>query len=184
MRTSTTLAGALAAAALLIPAAMHAQEKKEPAVYRVDFTIHDSTGSASRPALHYTLRVEANHKAVFKTGSRVPVITSSYHAASPGTEATPPLATEYTYIDVGVNIECLVNEIDGRIVMQGNLDLSMIADRDVPARAGRVPEPTIGQTKLDLGTVLDLNKPTVVAAIDDPAAARHFQVEATVTRAQ
>jgi hypothetical protein len=183
MHISAALASALTAAVLLLPAAVHAQEKKDPAVYRVEFNIRDTSAAATRPALRYTLRVESNHRAVFKTGSRVPVATSSYQPAPGGTEANPPVATQFTYVDVGVNIECLVNEADGRIAMHGSLDLSTVSDHDALPRAGHPANPTLGQTKLELDTVLDLAKPTVVAAIDDPSTSRHFQVEATVTRA-
>jgi hypothetical protein len=46
------------------------------------------------------------------------------------------------------------------------------------------PNPIIGQTKLNLDTAVDLGKPTIVAAIDDPLNARKLQVEAIVTKVQ
>ncbi len=96
----------------------------------------------------------------------------------PGT--TPLVNTQYTYLDVGVNIECVVSEMNGKIAMHGSLDLSGVA----PAEGGRgTPQnPTLVQTKLELETLLELGRPTVIASIDDAATARQIEVEATVVR--
>jgi hypothetical protein len=171
MRTSV----ALVAGALLLPMAVHAQEKKDPGIYKVEFNIHDN-GPAAKPGLHYTLLVEPNRKAIFKVGNRVPVASGSFQ---PG--GNPLVSTQYTYLDIGIAIECVVSEMNGKIVMHGSLDLSTVVEHDAGSHASNPPNPTVGQTKLELDTAVDPGKPTVIAAIDDPTNLRHFQVEATVT---
>jgi len=171
---------ALAAAALLVPqAAVRAQERKDPALYKVEFNIRDGSGAAGKPALHYALLTELNHKAVFKVGSRVPVATGSFQPGVGGVGVNPLVSTQYTYLDVGVNIECQLSDANGRISLHGVLDISSVAEHESAPHAN----PTLVQTRLDLETALDPGKPAVVAAIDDPASTRHFQVEAIVTRA-
>jgi len=167
----------LVATALLIPQlAVHAQEKG-PGIYKVEFKIRDGNDAAAKAGRHYTLLMEVDHKAVFKVGNRVPVATGSFQ---PG---AGPATTQYTYLDVGVNIECMVSEAgNGRLAMHGSLDLSTMMQNDAGSRAASPPNPTVGQTKLDLETAIEPGKPTVVAAIDDPANLRQFQVEATITR--
>jgi len=166
----------LAAAALLTLPALPAQEKPELPIYKVEFNIRDSRGG--KP-LHYSLRLEPSRKAVLRVGNRVPVATGSFQ---PGT-AGALVSTQYTYLDIGVNIECIISEMGGRIAMHGNLDMSTITPPEPATPGGTPANPTVGQTKVELDTALDLGKPTVVAEIDDPTGTRHFQIEAIVTRA-
>lgn len=171
MRTSLVLAAAL----LLPQLALQAQEKKDPAIYKVEFNIRDGSAAANKPSLHYSLLTELNRKAVFRVGNRVPVVTGSLQ---PGTGVN----TQYTYLDIGVNIECIISDVNGKIAMHGNIDLSTVVEHDAAAHGANPPNPTVGQTRLELDTAIQPNKPTVIASIDDPTDLRHFQVEATVTR--
>ena len=169
---------ALLAAALLLPQVpVQAQEKRDSGAlptYKVEFLIRDGGDPATKATRRYTLLMDQGRKSVLKMGNRLPVSTGSFLPNSPG--ASP--ITQYTYLDVGASIECSINETNGRIEMHGNLDLSSVMQHDAAPRAN----PTLAQTRLDLSTVVELGKPTVIAAIDDPAGARQFQVEATVTR--
>ncbi len=168
----------LAAAFLLPQLPMSAQEKSSgPPTYKVEFTIQDSADSAAKGSRHYTLLVEQNHKAIFKVGNRVPAATGSFQAVAPA-----GANTQYTYLDVGVNIECVVGEMNGQTVLHGSLDFSTIARNDSAVRNGTPLNPTIVQTKVDLESAIDLGKPTVIASIDDPGAPRQFQVVTTVAR--
>ena len=177
MRLSLALA---AAALLMVQWPARAQDARGPAIYKVDFDIHDS-GDAAGKARHYTLLTSANQKAIFKVGSRVPVATGSFEPGTGG-GANPLVNTQYTYIDVGVSIECTVGDVNGRLMMHGNIDVSTILKHEAATPSANPPNPTVAQTKLQLDTAVDPGKPTVVAAIDDPATMRQFQVQATVTR--
>jgi len=159
------LSAAMLAAALLLPQlAVRAQEKPNgPPSYKVEFNIQEG----AKGSRHYTLLTDSNRKAVFKAGNRVPVASGS---------------TEYTYLDIGANIECIVGEMNSKLTLHGSLDLSTVAPVDPSVRSGNSPNPTVVQTKVTLDTGIELGKPTVIASIDDPASARQFQVEATVTR--
>lgn len=90
------------------------------------------------------------------------------------------MSTQFTYVDVGVNIDCFVQRVGAKVLLRGSLDLSNATDG--PSMGG-VRNPTIRQTRLDLHTSIEFGKPTVVASIDDPITARKLQVEATITKA-
>lgn len=169
MRPSLALAAPLLLISLVPLAAQEAKDAGPP-TYKVEFDFRDAAAPPGQAARHYTLLIQANHKAVLKAGSRIPVVTAS---AGGG--------TEYTYIDVGVNIECTVGDGNGKAVMHGNLDLSSASQPQTGANAAN-QNPIVGQTRLELETSVALGKPTVIASIDDPATMHKLQVEATVTR--
>jgi hypothetical protein len=169
------------AAALLLPLlSVHAQERGGLPSYKVEFNIRDGSDPAAKAGRHYMLLMDPGHKAVFKVGNRVPVASGSFQPSTGGTGINP--LTQYTYLDIGVNIECTVSEMNGRVAMHGNLDLSTMMEHDAASHAANPPNPTIVQTKLELDTAIEPGKPTVIAALDDPVNTRQFQVEATVTR--
>jgi hypothetical protein len=173
-----TFGALLAAAVLAALVPLHAQDRKSgPGLYKVEFVFHDGRDAAAMTDRRYTLLVNELQKAVFKIGSRNPIVSGSFQPATAGSVTN----TQYTYVDIGVNIECVVRESGGKIALHGSLDLSDIAPHDSTAASAR--NPTIRQTRLELDTTVELGKPTVVASIDDPATARKLLVEATVTKA-
>ncbi len=151
------------------------QERSGPsggAIYQVQFSVRDGSDAAAKNDRNYSFLTTPNRKAIFRVGDRVPVATSSSRA---GGEA------QFTYIDIGVNIECTVAELNGKLGLHGNIDLTTIDRSEARAAAGN-PNPTVQQTRLDLDTAVDPGKPTVVAAIDDPVTTRKLRVEVTVAR--
>ena len=162
---------ALAAAALLMThGPVRAQDAHAP-TYKVEFAIHDGTGAAAR-VRRYTLVTTHNTRATFQVGSRVPVATGSSGGIA---------NTQYTYLDIGVNIDCIVGDAkNGGLGMHGKIDMSSIVQHD--EKSGNAPNPTVGQTKLEMDTSIELGKPVVVGSVDDPETMRHVQVEAIVTR--
>jgi hypothetical protein len=165
----------LAAAALAVLLPLHAQSSKETEpLYKVEFNFRDANDAGSMTDRRYTMLVTDSRKAVFRVGIKSPVASGSTQPAGSG------VSTQFTYVDVGVNIECIVQAVGARAAMHGSLDLSNI---DGSQTIAGVRNPTIRQTKLDLDTIVELGKPTVVASIDDPVNSRKLQVEATITRA-
>ena len=159
------------AAALLCPGlALHAQESSP---YKVDFTIRDTGDAGGKTGRKYSLLVNHNQKTVFKVGNRVPV-------ASGGTNSAGLLNTQFTYIDVGLNIDCVVGEAGAKVLMHADLDISTAITPD--KNLSSVQNPTISQIKLNLDTILAPGKPTTVASFDDPVTARKFDVDVTVTK--
>jgi hypothetical protein len=168
----------LATAALTLGLPLHAQNSKETEpLYKVEINFRDGNDAGAMTDRRFTMLVTDSRKGVFKVGSKSPVASGSVQP-----QAGSAVNTQFTYLDVGVSIECLVHAVGDKATMHGSLDLSNIGPSDTPAIAG-VHNPTIRQTRLDLDTAVELGKPTVLASIDDPITARKLQVEATVTRA-
>jgi hypothetical protein len=170
----------IAAAALCAVAFPAGAQDQKPGLpfYQVRFAIHDNSDPTVSGVRNYTMIVASNRKGVFSAGDRVPITTAS----ETGSAGNGP-STQFTYIDVGVNIECLISEAGGKLELQGVINMTALERRDGRPSGGG-PNPTIGQTKLDLDTAVDIGKPTIVAAIDDPLNSRKIQVEATVTKVQ
>ena len=158
------------AAALLCPAlAVHAQENPP---YKVDFTIRDSGDAGGKTGRKYSLLVSAGHRTTFKVGNRVPVVT----AGTGGVGGN----VQFTYIDVGMNIDCAVSEFGSKYLMHGDLDISTAVMPDKSPNAANAP--TISQIKLNLDTIVVPGKPTVVASFDDPVTSRKFDLDVTITK--
>ncbi len=153
--------------AAILAAPLCAQPQRD--VYKVDFTVRDSGDAGGKTGRKYSMMVNAGTKGVFKIGNRVPVTTGS-----PGTGQN----TQFTYVDVGVNIECTVQDAGGgKAAMRGDLDLSTAITQDKPA-----PAPTISQIRISFDTALPQGKATPVASFDDPVTSRKFDLEATITK--
>ncbi len=162
MRTALLLA-----AALLAPL-LHAQPQRD--VFKVDFTVRDSGDAGGKTGRKYSMLVYSGNKGVFKIGNRVPVATSSTTGVGQN--------TQFTYVDVGVNIDCTVQEANGRIGIRADLDLSTAITSDKTAALA----PTISQIRVSFEASIPPGKPTVVASFDDPVTSRKFDLEAVAAK--
>jgi hypothetical protein len=161
------------AVAMLVPAA-YAQEMREFPVYRVDFTLHDSTDAAAKNGRKYSMLVNAGTKGNMRVGNRVPYATGV-------TNGSTQSNTQFQYFDVGVNIDCTVNERGGKYMMKADLDLSTLVPPDKSTGVA-LPNPTVSQIRINIDTTLAPGKATSVASFDDPTSSRKFDVDVTLTR--
>jgi hypothetical protein len=171
----------LALVGLLAPVLpAHAQEKAgEPAVYKVEFTIRDGSQAAAQAGRRYTMLVGANEKGYFNVGDKVPYATSSFQ---PGIgSGGPPPVMQYTYLDTGVNIDCRITEMNGKITLIAQLDISAVHQHD-KAVAMNPPNPTVAQIRLGARALMSPGKPVQIVSMDDPVTMKRFDVDATVTK--
>ena len=156
MRTALFLAVALAAP-------LCAQQRD---VFKVDFTIRDSADAGGKTGRKYSLLLYGQEKGTFRIGNRVPVVTGGGSS------------NQYTYLDVGVNLDGTLQEILGKVAMRADIDLSTaIVNEKLPGAA-----PTISQIKLSVNTSVPTAKPTIVASFDYPLTARKFDIEAVINK--
>ena len=170
----------LALASLLAPILpVHAQEKTaEPAVYKVEFAIRDGS-QAAQTGRRYTMVVSANEKGIFRIGEKVPYATSSLQPGIGG--AGPQPLMQYTYLDTGVNIECRLRELNGKITLNADLDISAVRQHEKTDTLNP-PNPTVAAIRLGVSTLMSPGKPTQIVSMDDPVTMKKFDVEATVTK--
>ena len=92
------------------------------------------------------LRTVDNVTAELKIGQREPTASGSYQPGTAGVGVNPLVNTQFTYIDVGVNVKLLAHVHDnGDISLHIELEISNIANT---VSLGGIDEPIIGQRKV------------------------------------
>jgi hypothetical protein len=158
--------------ALLLAAVMLAPLYGQPRdVIKVDFTIRDTGDAGGKSGRKYSMLLNTSQKGTFKIGNRVPMATSSSSGVG--------VNTQFTYVDVGVNMDCIVQENGGKMTMHADMDLSTAI---APEKGSPISNPTISQIRVSIDTAISPGKPTVVASFDDPVTSRKFEVEAVATK--
>jgi len=155
----------------------------------------DRTGSIATPSWAESIRLAVTHanQALKQSGKSV-----RFEVAEANSGNAPDMAragalqlvkqqnakaiiTDSSQDDIGVNIECRISEINGRVHMKATLDLSTVVQHD-KSNAQVPPMPIIGQLRIEVNALVNPGKPTLVASVDDPVTLRKFDVEATVTK--
>jgi general secretion pathway protein D len=92
------------------------------------------------------LRAVDNVKATLKIGDRQPTATGSFQPGIGGVGINPLVNTQFTYIDVGVNVELTPRVHDnGDVSMHIDLDISSVTGH---VNLGGIDQPIIGQRKV------------------------------------
>ena len=181
MRTAVVL---IFAALLPVLPPVQAQDKKEsaePAVYKVEFNIRDGSDAAAKSGRRYSMLVDASGKGRFQVGDKVPYATGSFQPGAGAVGVSPQIAMQYTYLDTGVNLECRVRDLNGKISLTADIDISTITQhaRD----SASPPNPTVAAIRISgVNALMELGKPVLIASMDDPVTTRKFDIEATVTK--
>jgi len=173
MRSIALILAAMAAP--LLP--VHAQP---PEVYKVELTMRDATDASAKAGRRYVILIDTHGSGTFRIGSREPVASGSFQPGVGGVGVNPLVNTQYTYVDTGVNIDCRLEQVDNKLQLRADIDISSI----VPHEKSAVPNPAIGQLKLTVTALVVPGKRTVVASIDDPVTNRKFDLEALITKAE
>ncbi|MEP6714574.1 MAG: secretin N-terminal domain-containing protein [Terriglobia bacterium] len=101
--------------------------------------------SSTRVLQSPQIRTTDNVKASIKIGDKVPTATGSFQPGVAGVGVSPLVNTQFTFLDVGVNVDILPRVHDNNEVsLQMELDVSQVKDR---IDLGGVSEPEISQNK-------------------------------------
>ncbi len=122
-----------------------------------DFTVSSVPGalveallsdSGTRVLQAPQIRALDNFKSSLKVGSKVPTASGSYSAGTGATAVNALVNTQFTYLDVGVNLDMVPRVHDAHEVsMHLSIEVSQVADK---VSIGGVDEPEIGQRKFEL----------------------------------
>jgi len=184
--TRSNLIGSITIPVLLATTALPAmaQEKRDTvtATYKVEYRIRDGSDAAAKNGRRYTMWIDNQGKGTFHVGQRVPVATGSFQPGTGANGTSPLVNTQFNYQDVGVSIDTTIVEQDGKVNLNSTIDVSIV----VPTKpeGNWTPPPTIGQIRIAVKALVALNKPALVASIDDPVTQRKFDVEALVTKVE
>jgi general secretion pathway protein D len=94
------------------------------------------------------LRALDNYKSSLRVGEKVPTASGSFSAGTGATAVNALVNTQFTYLDVGVNVDLVAHVHDAHeVTMHLSIEVSQVTDK-VPI--GGIDEPEIGQRKVEL----------------------------------
>jgi hypothetical protein len=137
--------------------------------YRLTFTITETDSGKRIGTQHVAMIVITGGRTTLKQGSKIPVVTGSFSS-----NGTPGQQTQFTYLDVGLNIDASLDELGDTTHLRAKIEQSSFADSTDLAG---VREPIIRQTVMEGTSVMILGKPIMLGSIDIPASTRHLDIE-------
>ena len=139
--------------------------------YKLDFVVKEVEGSKILNARSYSMTVsedKVTEHSMIRAGSKVPYSTN-------------PDGSQYSYLDLGVSIDCYhVTEMHDTMSLVITADISSIVQEASPTTPV-TRQPVIRQNKWQAGVIVPLKRPTVVFSSDDLTTRRQMQVELTAT---
>ena len=109
------------------------------------------------------IRATDGQKATLKIGTRVPIATGSYNAGVSTGIASIGVQTQFTYIDVGVNIDMTPTvHYDRQVTLKMKVDVSQVQSN---VTISNVTEPVIGQNVAEQTIQLREGEPSILAGI-------------------
>jgi len=158
---ATGLLGITILAGTCFPQTENPKPPEGTKAYQLDFVVKELEDGKVVNTRNYSMMVGAQSGiGAIRAGDKVPVATKA--GAAP----------EYTYIDVGVNIDC-----HGVMEVQGKLNLSVTAD--ISTAAADSPRPVIRTTKWSGNVIVPYRKSTTLFSSDDTSSKRRMQLELT-----
>ena len=175
----------LATLTCLLPLAAQAQDAAAKPVhgYRVTYTLTTSDAGKRVSLDHFSMTVNTasitgqdgrttSGRGTLKIGQKVPVATGSYNDGKSAAE------TQFTYLDVGINIAATVTESPTGLLIASKVEQSSVAPE--PVVISGVSEPLIRQVVLDNSSTITIGKVVKVGALDMPDTQRHIDVEVSI----
>lgn len=181
--TTVTLALFLTGVACLAQTAQETTKEAEtqlkPSVsYKLEFTVSelDNGKKINSRAYSMLMRAEALPKFTdmqrLRVGSRVPYSTST----GPGTTTNA-----IQFQDVGMNIDCrLLPMGNGHVVISTNWAYSTVADAQGVKHDALAP--VFREVRSSVEAVVPLDKPTVIAEMDDAGSTQRYVFEVKITK--
>ena len=136
--------------------------------YRLTYTIAESDAGKRVGVQHFSMIVVTGQRTTLKQGSKVPVATGSYTAATSQTQ------TQMTYLDVGMNFDATLDEFANGVRLNSKVEQSSIAEEKSAAGA---EDPIVRQTVLQGTSFLTQGKPLILGSLDVPGSTRHLDIE-------
>jgi len=138
---------------------------EQPKYFHLDLVVKELDGGKVINARRYSTTVSTDAgTSVIRTGNKVPVTTGVSGSDN----------TQFTYVDVGVNIDC-------RGAKEIGTDLALFVGAEISSAATASLHPLIRQTKWSSNVIVPIGRPTVVFSSDDVTTKGQMQLEVTAT---
>ena len=137
--------------------------------YRLTYTITDIDNGKTVGGLHFSVVVVTGGRTTLKNGSKVPIATGSYDAGNSHGEQT-----QFTYLDVGLNIDASLDESPSGTRLKSKVERSSIGEET--SGLGK-QDPVVRQTVLEGTAILTPGKPVMLGSMDVTGSTRHLDVD-------
>ena len=152
--------------------------KGEQHTYRLIYSVSESDGNKRLGIQHYAMTLATNGRATLKEGDKIPVMTGGVaHGGAP--DATQ---YEFTYLDVGLNLDASLAEEAGGLELKVKVEQSSILDNSSSQDTALKGEPIVRQMVLQNSAMVQIGKPVVIGSLDVPGSTRHLDIEVTLER--
>ncbi len=139
--------------------------------YRLTYTITEMEAGKRIGVQNFAVVVAAGGRTTLKDGSKIPIATGTYGTDTKNTQ------TQFTYLDIGLNIDASVDEFSNGARLRSKIEQSSAAEEKTIAG---VTEPIIRQSVLEGTAFLTPGKPVTLGAFDIPGSTRHLEVAVTM----
>lgn len=137
--------------------------------YRLTYTVTEVDAGKTTSTEHYSTILTSEQQSILKDGNKVPVATGSYSNGS--TE------TQFTYLDVGMNIESTIVSTAGGFILKLKIERSSLS---TPVTISNVQEPVVRQRVLQTTSLLTLDKPVMLGSMDVPGSTHRIDIAAVI----
>jgi hypothetical protein len=142
-------------------------QAKSLSVYHLVFVVRELDGSKVVNSRTYALSVLDHDRGKIRAGSRVPVQFGE---------------NNFQYQDVGINIDCRVQERESGVLLDAKLEMPGVASPE--DMSGKSPQPVFRNLSLEEQPEVPLGKPTIIGRLDDVGTNHHFEFEVTATKVE
>ncbi|MGA1982259.1 MAG: hypothetical protein ABSG84_07280 [Acidobacteriaceae bacterium] len=144
--------------------------------FRLTYTVTEMDGTQPIGTHHVAMLAVSGQQIKVKQGSKVPIATGSFNAASSDNKAAG-VQTQYTYIDVGLNFDSVLTAVGDSAMLKADVERSSVA----PEASGvGAQDPIINQTSVQGVFLLAPGKAARIGSLDMPGSSHHLDLEATV----
>ena len=145
--------------------------------YRLTYTVTQMDGGKQIGVQHYAIIMVSGQETTLKLGNRVPVATGSYSSGG-SNSAGAGVQTQFTYVDVGMNIAVTLTTMGDGAMLRSNAEQSSVAPQ--PSDVGGVNEPIIRQSSLRSESFLAPGKSQMLGSLDIPGSTSHLNIDAVI----
>ena len=125
---------------------------------------------------HYAMILASGQTTSLKLGNRLPIPTGSYSAGGQNGGNMSPAQIQYTYIDVGMNIDATLTGMGDNGLLKSSVSQSSVAPEKTDVGGG-VQQPVVRQASLRGESYLISGKSQSLGSLDIPGSTSHLNVE-------
>lgn len=135
--------------------------------YRLTYTITELDAGKPIGTQHLSMVVVDGQRTTAKEGTKVPVATGSFTTDNNSSQ------TQFTYLDVGMNIDSTLTGYDNGALLKAKVEQSGIGQTSTIAG---VTEPIVSQTVFEGISFLPPGKPVMLGSVDVPNTTRRLDI--------